>query len=134
MAKIIKRIDSEKDMTVFTVIGKVSVKEIVAAITDFYETSITSNVLWDLTESNVSEISSTEVKAIADLSFKYAEKRSSGKTAIVGNEDLTFGLSRMYEMTKEAFELPFETRTFRDIDKARTWLLGEDHTANDAKC
>jgi len=123
MAKIIKRTDSENDMTVFTVIGKVTAKELVTAITDFYETSVTSNVLWDLTESDVSEISSIDVKAIADLSFKYAKKRSSGKTAIVGNEDLTFGLSRMYEMTKEAFELPFETRTFRDIDEARNWLL-----------
>jgi len=125
MSEIIKRIDSENDMTVFTVIGKVTAMELVAAITDFYETSITSNVLWDLTKSNVSEISSADVKVIADLSFKFAERRPSGKTAIVGYEDFTFGLSRMYEMTKGISELPFETRVFRDMDQARNWLLSE---------
>ena len=125
MSKIIKRIDSENDTTVFTVFGKVAAKELVAAITDFYETSITSNVLWDLTKSDLSEISLTDVEAIAGLSFKYSERRSSGKTAIVGHEDIALGLSRMYEMTKEVSELPFETRAFRDIDEARNWLLSD---------
>ncbi len=60
---------------------------------------------------------------IVNLSVRYAEKRSSGKTAIVGSDDLTFGLSRMYELTKEMTELPFETQTFRDIGKAYKWLL-----------
>jgi hypothetical protein len=40
----------------------------------------------------------------------------------VGSDDLTFGLLRMYEQTKEMTELPFETQTFRDIGKAYKWL------------
>ena len=123
MKKIIKKSDSENDMTVFTVIGKVTANELVAAISDFYEKSVTLNILWDLTKSDLSEISSSDVELIVNLSVKYAEKRSSGKTAIVGSDDLTFGLSRMYELTKEMTELPFETQTFRDIGKAYKWLL-----------
>ena len=125
MKKIIKKIDSENDMTVFTVIGKVTTNELVAAISDFYENSVTSNILWDLIKSDLSEIRSSDVELITNLSVKYAEKRSSGKTAIVGSDDLTFGLSRMYEITKEIVKLPFETQAFRDIDKAFKWLLSD---------
>ncbi len=125
MKKIIKKIDSENDMTVFTVIGKVTANELVAAISDFYENSVTSNILWDLTKSDLSEIRSSDVELITNLSVKYAEKRSSGKTAIVGSDDLTFGISRMYEITKEIVKLPFETQAFRDIDKAFKWLLSD---------
>ena len=125
MKKIIKKIDSENDMTVFTVIGKVTANELVAAISDFYENYVTSNILWDLTKGDLSEIRSSDVELIANLSVKYAEKRSSGKTAIVGSDDLAFGLSRMYEITKELVKLPFETQAFRDIDKAFKWLLSD---------
>ena len=125
MKKIIKKIDSENDMTVFTVIGKVTANELVAAISDFYENDVTSNILWDLTKGDLSEIRSSDVELIANLSVKYAEKRSSGKTAIVGSDDLAFGLSRMYEITKELVKLPFETQAFRDIDKAFKWLLSD---------
>ena len=125
MKKIIKKIDSENDMTVFTVIGKVTANELVAAISDFHENSVTSNILWDLTKSDLSEIRSSDVELIVNLSVKYAEKRSSGKTAIVGSDDLTFGISRMYEMTKEIAKLTFETKAFRDIDKAFKWLLSD---------
>jgi hypothetical protein len=41
----------------------------------------------------------------------------------VGSDDLTFGLLRMYELTKKMTELQFETQTFRDIDEAYNWLL-----------
>ncbi len=125
MKKIIKKIDSENDMTVFTVIGKVTTNELVAAINDFYEDSVTSNILWDFTKGDLSEIRSSDVELITNLSVKYAEKRSSGKTAIVGSDDLTFGLSRMYEITKKFVKLPFETQAFRDIDKAFKWLLSD---------
>ena len=125
MKKIIKKIDSENDMTVFTVIGKVTANELVAAISDFYENYVTSNILWDLTKGDLSEIRPPDVELIANLSVKYAEKRSSGKTAIVGSDDLAFGLSRMYEITKELVKLPFETQAFRDIDKAFKWLLSD---------
>jgi hypothetical protein len=125
MKTITKTIDLENDLTVFTVVGKVTANEIAAAISDFYESDVTSNVLWDLNDSDLGQIDSSEVKRIANLSIKYAEKRSSGKTAIVGSADLAFGLSRMYEMTKEFVKLPFETQAFRDTDEAYKWLQSD---------
>jgi hypothetical protein len=126
MSKIIKKIDSKNNLTVFTVIGKVTANDLIATITDFYESSVTSNVLWNLNKGDLSEISSADVKNIVSLSLKYAEKRSSGKTAIAGgSDDLTFGLSRMYEIIKEGADLSFETQTFRDVKEAYVWLISD---------
>ncbi|MCP3875060.1 MAG: hypothetical protein GY699_18150 [Desulfobacteraceae bacterium] len=123
MKKIIIKTEPENDLTIFTVIGKVEKNDIKDAICDFYENSVTANVLWDLSKSDLSEIKSSDVKRIADLSNVYADKRPFGKTAIVSSDDLIFGLSRMYELNKDEDNLPFKTRTFRDIDKAYKWLL-----------
>ncbi len=123
MKKIIIKTEPENDLTIFTVIGKVGKNDIKDAICDFYESSVTANVLWDLSKSDLSEIKSSDVKRIADLSVVYADKRPFGKTAIVSSGDLIFGLSRMYELNKNEDNLPFKTRTFRDIDKAYKWLF-----------
>jgi hypothetical protein len=123
--EIIKKILPENDLTIFTVIGKVAAHEIVAAIHDFYENDITSNILWDLNKSDLSESISADVERIAALSVEYAGKRPTGKTAIVGSDDFTFGISRMYEITKESAQLPFKTQAFRDIQDAYEWLLSD---------
>lgn len=125
MPKITKKIIPENDLTIFTVVGKVAANEIVAAIHDFYENDVTANILWDLSKSDLSESISADVERIADLSVQYAEKRPTGKTAIVGSDDFTFGISRMYEITKEIAELPFKTQAFRDIEAAYAWLLSD---------
>lgn len=125
MNKITKKIIPENDMTIFTVVGKVAAQEIVAAIHDFYENEVTANILWDLNKSDLSESISADVERIAELSVRYAGKRPTGKTAIVGSDDFTFGISRMYEITKEIAKLPFKTQAFRDIEAAYEWLLSE---------
>ena len=125
MRKITKKIIPENDLTIFTVVGKVAANEIVAAIHDFYENDVTANILWDLSKSDLSESISADVERIADLSVQYAGKRPTGKTAIVGSDDFTFGISRMYEITKEIAKLPFKTQAFRDIEAAYEWLLSD---------
>ncbi len=64
MKKIIKKIDSKNRLTVFTVIGKVTANEFIAAIGDYYNSSVTTNVLWDLTKSDLREISSPDVEIL----------------------------------------------------------------------
>jgi hypothetical protein len=124
MTHITKKIDSENGLTVFTVTGAVSAAEIIEAIRDFYEGTVTSNVIWDFSGSDLFKITAADVKHIANLSANYADRRPSGKTAIVGSDALTYGLLRMYEMIKEFDDLPFFTETFRNADEALKWLTG----------
>ncbi len=128
MTQISKIIDTPNDLTVFEVAGKVVAGEIVDAIREFYEDDATSNVIWDFSGGDLLEIRASDVELIASLSAEYAYKRSTGKTAIVGPDDLSYGLLRMYETIKDFNELPFSTKTFRNIEKAYEWLTQGQRT------
>jgi len=117
------QIDSQYDLTTFTVVGKVAAEVVRNAIQKFYEGNVTMNVLWDLSGSDLSSITSSEINGIAKTPRKYASMRTGGKTAIVAPTDLTFGLTRMYGIMTEVQDLPFETQVFRTTEEAHQWLL-----------
>ena len=125
MGAITRRVEPEHDLTLFIVVGTLTTDELVKTIRDFYESSITLNVIWDLTKSELGHARAQDVELIAALSADYADRRSSGKTAIVGPDDLTYGLARMYELNKDRTDLPFETQSFRSIDDAYNWILSD---------
>ncbi len=125
MKTITKRVDPENDLTLFVVVGRLTKDELAKTIRDFYESSITLNVIWDLTQCDLSQASTKDVEQIAYMSVDYADKRPSGKTAVVGSDDLTFGLARMYELNKNLTDLAFETQSFRTIEEAYNWILSD---------
>ncbi len=125
MKTITKRVEPENNLTLFFVVGKLTTDELVKSIRDFYASSITLNVIWDLTKSDLSQISAQDVQHVAALSADYKDSRPSGKTAVVGSDDLTFGLARMYELNKNSTDLAFETKSFRSIEEAYDWILSD---------
>ena len=126
MGKIKLKVDSQKDLTVFTVVGEVDSGEILNEIRKFYEGEVTKYILWDLSESDVSKLTSSDVQKIAFTPPEYSKKRIGGKTAMVAPKNITFGLSRMYEMMKENQNLPFPTMSFRTCKEAYKWLLEKE--------
>ena len=123
MENIHVRIESESDLTVYTVIGSVTADDIQHIIKKFYEDHITQNVLFDLSKSDVSRLSADDVHSIAHTPRKCAETRTGGKTAIVAPTDITFGLTRMYEFMTEVQNFSFTTQTFRTSQDAYQWLF-----------
>lgn len=123
MAGITKSLDLANDLTHFTLSGKVDTTEVKQAIEAFYSGQVTKRVLWDLTDSDVSELSKPEVESIASTPRAAQQQRQLGKTALVAPEDLAYGLSRMYQALTHLENLPFETQVFRDKDEAMNWLL-----------
>ena len=126
MADIKIQVESESDLTIFTVIGAVTAGDARDAIQKFYGGRMTLNVLWDLSQSDVSKLSSDDVYSIAHTPRKYAEMRKGGKTAIVAPTDIAFGLTRMYEFMTEIQNYSFKTQAFRTTREAHRWLLEED--------
>ena len=63
-------------------------------------------------------VSVTEMRAIStDHLFNEKSRR-----AIVAEKDEIFGMSRMYQILREAHEKPDEVRVFRAMEEARRWL------------
>jgi glutathionyl-hydroquinone reductase len=116
-------IESSAELTVYTVFGEVSAEEIVNVINEFYEGNVTMNVLWDLTESDVSNISPSKIRCIVKIPSKFAKMRTGGKTAIVSPEDFTLEMSRIFELLREYDDLSFKTCSFRTKEEAYQWLF-----------
>jgi len=107
--------DGERDLTVFTAEGVIRAEDVERAVETFYRDAVTLNVLWDITGADVSRIEGSDIEKVVHLSVAHGETRAGGKTAVVATEDLTFGLSRVYEMLKEAQNPPFRTSVFRSL-------------------
>lgn len=122
MNTIGKYSDPYANITMYTVEGQLKAEEILDEIMRFYEGEITLHVLWDLSNSDVSDLTADHVRTIAHMPRKKADKRKDGKTAVVAPIDMTFGLSRMYGLLIDSDDYPFETRIFRSLTDACAWL------------
>lgn len=122
MANITVTIESEKDLTIFTVEGNLTATEIIAFTKEYYSKHPTKLVLWDGSKGTVSSITALDFQKIAQKTKNQIEKRKGGKTALVGSFDIDFGLARMYGIYAEIERIPVQYRVFRNTDEAMVWL------------
>lgn len=119
---IITTIDKRIDLTVFTVSGEMTYKEQAAALKDFYDAKPTANVLWDLRKQEGHRLTHEELQDIIVYVKSRETVRRTGKTAMVSNSDLDFGLARMIATFAEMENLPWEIQAFRTMDQALKWI------------
>jgi hypothetical protein len=125
MATIETTRDDENDLTVFTVKGELTAKEILHFASEYYAKKTTRLVLWDVTSGTAGAISNDDFRQIAEQMKNYTSKRKGGKTAFVVKSNLDFGLGRMYGAFAEIEHLPVAYRTFRTIEEAKNWIFSE---------
>ena len=114
--------DSKKHLSIQSISGVVTGDELVSAVTQFYSTNPTTNVLLDFRNADVTALSNDDIKKLLVLVEQHSSKRFKGKTAFVVKDDISFGLSRMYQNYAEMYELPIANRVFRDFQQAMDWL------------
>lgn len=124
MGTIETHIDPEIDLTIHTASGVISPDEILRKIRSYYEEGeVTRLLMWDLTDADVRNISASDVQAFVDLTNALTEPRTGGKTALVVATSLAYGMGRMYELSKDAFdERGIGHGTFHDRKAALEWL------------
>ena len=108
-----------QDILVVSIKGNPSVDDIKQILDQTRNTSGYSHNarLWDFRKSNFS-FSQNEILDIA--SYASAADSRPGKVAMLVKEDLSFGVSRIYEVFRNT-DLT-ETNVFRDKEKAVAWL------------
>jgi 2-phospho-L-lactate guanylyltransferase (CobY/MobA/RfbA family) len=97
MAIIETIVDSQSDLSVFTVNGELTADEIIERVEEYYIKHPTKQVLWIMGDVDLSAITREEIERIIQIAKKNTGKRKEGKTAIVGSKDVEYGLARMYE-------------------------------------
>lgn len=119
MASIETVVDSQNDLSVFTVNGALMVDEIIERVEEFYTRHPTKLVLWIMGEVDLTAITSAGIERIIQKAKKHSGKRQEGKTAIVGSKDIDYGMARMYEAYTGFANLPYEYKIFKDVDEAK---------------
>ena len=76
--------------------------------------------LCDYTEVKQFDLSSPMVQQLADMCLRAMEINPDAIVALVADQDLFFGLSRMFEAL--VFEEGWETNVFRSKEKAVEWI------------
>ena len=124
--KLTVRFDAAANLRVQTLSGDVTAGDLRAALTELYEKPEIhpdQRSIWDLREANVRGMSAADVQQIADPVSGSWAGRGVPRNALVASEDLVFGLSRMYEARLGGGG---ETRVFRDMSEALSWLSASD--------
>ncbi|RLA16793.1 MAG: hypothetical protein DRQ60_03615 [Gammaproteobacteria bacterium] len=76
--------------------------------------------IWDFREADFTSIDSKFEWNIISIKKKYPG-RSNARLAIIANNDLSFGMSRMYAGL--AGDFPQNIRVFRGLSEAEEWML-----------
>jgi len=119
---ITPHIDQPNDLTIFKATGVLRFEEVMSVVRAFYGGDPTKNVLWDLIDITEIQLTSEEVEKIATFSPRYEGNRPSGKTAFVAQEDILFGLSRMFGTLSDIHGAPHYISVFRSIEEALQWF------------
>ena len=117
------KIDQSGLLTTHVVTGKLSAEMIINSIKAFYRKKPTKNVIWDCRDTEPDTLLTySAIEDIVRLTKEHANRRESGKTALVVSTDETFGLGRMYEILADISDLPHSVRVFRSMDEATSWI------------
>jgi hypothetical protein len=81
------------------------------------------NTIWDIREVDFSPMNEGLARSLIHIRKTTDEKRGNTKLAVVVTDDLSFGLSRMYQTLSELSELSQEIEIFKNIEEARNWVL-----------
>jgi hypothetical protein len=101
--------------------GKLSYDGVVEAIKQHYPKA-TYHVVWDLSNSSISEMTKDDFKQIPAVAKQYLPNRTGGMTAYVSNSMSDFGMLRMYTVYAEMAEMPYGYRVYKSMKEALEWL------------
>ena len=105
-------------MTIATITGVPTLDEIIAAIEAFYGGQPTKKVIRNWGESDPV----TDLERLAILPVRHSGLQEDGKTAMVTPDNLSFGISRMFQTFGDPEGLPFTLKVFHNLGDALQWI------------
>lgn len=122
MGKIVN-IEDKNDIFINKVSGEVTTEDILAYAVKNVPEWKKAFLIWDFTDADVHKISRNEIQALSARFKSHVRPRVGARTAFVARHDLQFGMLRMFNTFTEIDEYPYKLESFREIDKAKEWLL-----------
>jgi len=119
---VTKHVDAEKKVTTFKIVGNVSFDEFRRLIYEYYQEDPTDFVIFDLREAGGQgeEFTHEKVYQLVNFVDSVRRGREKGKTALVANRDVHYGICSMIE--GYMIDRKIEYKTFRHMKEAVEWL------------
>ena len=114
-------INRSEDLTEHCVTGDITREDIFACQQEFYDGDPTMLQLWDMPASNL-QLTYDEIREFVRRAVILGETRRGGRTAVVVNSQVQFGLGKMAEAFGQFESLPFDFQMFYDRSEAIVWL------------
>ena len=118
---ITSRLEESLDLTILTGSESVTTADVLRAMEEMYSGNPTKLVLWDFSMVDISAIDFEGVQAIAELAVKRGSSRRGGKTAIVTDQKIVLGITRVYESLVDGVP-PLEQHVCDTIEEALEFL------------
>jgi hypothetical protein len=115
-------IDKEKDIVYRTVIGIVTMEELLESIENILNHPDFHPGMKSLTDLRqaVHHTDSEDIQKIATLFIQNIKKIKGGKAAVVVSQKISFGMMRILQNFTEG--IPFDIEIFYELEKAKEWL------------
>jgi hypothetical protein len=120
------RVDTSRTsdgLIVNTVTGAVDTTTLRTFVTERVQSWADAPIIWDLAGAEVASVQAGDLASLAKLVAPVTGLRAGKRSAIVGQSDLQFGMSKVFSSMAEVYDIKTELRIFRTVDEARAWLL-----------
>jgi hypothetical protein len=118
MATIDAHHDEGLELTLFLVRGRLSADDLVRATEIHYGGRPTSNAIWDLTLSDLSDLDIRGLMQVSEAAKTYGGKRGNPHTLIVVEERQAVVIARLYEQVAEIGGSPTRYDIVQSLDEA----------------
>lgn len=126
MAQIIAK--REGTLLIMEVHGDMVCSDAVSAVSEHYANDTVKDVIWDFMDGSNLQMTDRDFKALASAVKKIVDQgyRKGGRTVLVGNKTVEYGLVRMYAIMAETMGVKISYNAFKTLDEAKRWLAETD--------
>ena len=108
--------------------GETTLDDLIAGVDEVYREAIPQFVLWDSSNTTVSEAddAGNQLRALSEYAVKKGKHRTNSRVALVSPANAQYGLGRLSTALAENNNAAYNMSVFRNEEEALAWLYAED--------
>ena len=118
-------IETKDNCTIFRATGTVTANEIMTQAVQYLTGEQTETSMWDFSRTTRLNITTLEMKGIADSLKHVTPQKRGGKVALVGSSTINVGLGKLFSAFAQMAGLPFRYKSFHHLGQAEAWLADD---------
>lgn len=117
--------ETKDDLTIFRATGTVTASEILTQAVRHLAGQPTKTAMWDFSQVGRLQMTTLEMKGIADSLKAVASSKAGRKVALVGSATVNVGLGKLFAAFAQMADLPFRYQVFHHVAQAERWLADD---------